>query len=876
MSSGGAAPDKGKGEAGASSAGDKSVLEQGVALAKANPAAAAATGAVASGFLVAAGRAAFRRLKRYSARKRNQIDRIEQAYRLYINEDFNAVKQFKFKRQYVPSYAVSRVSFSSDAYRARLSRKLPVFDSLLRTICSYQAARARRKTRKGKLSDPTHLFLDELKDWIVAFSSSPMDTEASLQEAEARRDYVEHVIFSGFFYPSKHFNWTTETFEQTVLQVLAILNDTLIPLIRNGIADLSVSYQLSELSDKVNMLINESAKYCMRVFADTDDLSRTLDVLYRDVDNLNSQYKTAITLTVRELLTSPDARVALERADDVRSLTEDEYMRQGHPLPANFFVDHRGASIVPPGVFLRYKAAVPSVDTSPRYFFDQIEQASGVASGVLPLFLRDPLVMETFVSLLGRLQHLAACKDLFAQAVQVANTGGNLSICGHREVNTHLGYLLRIVSALVAEIRSAVGRINLAADEAICNIVSAPYEEGRKADLVKSIAKSRRNSYKEHYKAVLTSRQQIETLVKEALATVSPILQELDKASVGDLVAEASEAVDKFTSHVSRLLGDAKDTSAASASRASASNTVAITKNDDVATAAAAAAAAPAAPSAPAVVAATSSSAPGLIPSDDLASAPVDTDTLVRHIELRHLKLDDELSRQMCELQLIPHRASVVDVDVSKCTISPGATANLCDVFANCPNLHRLRFWNAHLGDEGAAAVAGLLFREARMAPRLASLRSVDLNENNLGPDAAFAIADALKAGARIKWLDLGYNHIGDSGAAALAQALHHQHHLQGLVLQNNDIADAGAAVLANMLMSNVALRHLGLQANAISDLGALTLADALDLNRTVTQLFLNENLIGDEGATRLLGVMRDRERVLVSVCNNRRVKAGL
>lgn len=152
------------------------------------------------------------------------------------------------------------------------------------------------------------------------------------------------------------------------------------------------------------------------------------------------------------------------------------------------------------------------------------------------------------------------------------------------------------------------------------------------------------------------------------------------------------------------------------------------------------------------------------------------------------------------------------------------------------PCLKTLNLSGNNLGPEAAAAIAGALMKvqdEPLSMPQLASgcaLEELDLAGNHIGSDGACSLAGALvEVGCpRLKKLDLTHNVIGPRGAAAVAeiflgQALRgegdgnhsaHRRHsyqrgyaLEELNLRHNGIGDSGASAIASAITEAARLR---------------------------------------------------------------------
>jgi len=138
------------------------------------------------------------------------------------------------------------------------------------------------------------------------------------------------------------------------------------------------------------------------------------------------------------------------------------------------------------------------------------------------------------------------------------------------------------------------------------------------------------------------------------------------------------------------------------------------------------------------------------------------------------------------------------------------------------------------------------------------TLTTLDIQANNIGPEGAKALANALKTNTTLTTLDIQANNIGPEGAKALADALKTNTILTTLKLWSNNIGPEGAKALANALKTNTTLTTLDLSRNNIGQEGANALADALRDNTTLTTLDINGNNIGYEGANALADALEN------------------
>jgi uncharacterized protein (TIGR02996 family) len=115
----------------------------------------------------------------------------------------------------------------------------------------------------------------------------------------------------------------------------------------------------------------------------------------------------------------------------------------------------------------------------------------------------------------------------------------------------------------------------------------------------------------------------------------------------------------------------------------------------------------------------------------------------------------------------------------------------------------------------------GSLLPEVASSPFLARVRTLDLENNELGDADIAALAGSAHLG-ELETLLLWCNHLGDAGVRALVAG--RLPRLRRLDLAGNSVADAGAATLAaSSLLRGLAI--LDLTGNQITDAGAQALA---------------------------------------------------
>ena len=154
--------------------------------------------------------------------------------------------------------------------------------------------------------------------------------------------------------------------------------------------------------------------------------------------------------------------------------------------------------------------------------------------------------------------------------------------------------------------------------------------------------------------------------------------------------------------------------------------------------------------------------------------------------------------------------------------------------------LHTLHLGFSAVGEAGGVAIAEAIggLQSTDDAPTASSdegaawlpLRSLQLQSNELGTNAAAALAQALRSprcGLTSLWL--GGNTLGASGAAAVADALCCSRSMRQLRLENTGLDDRSASGLAAAIVTpECPIAELWMGGSALTDAGAAVIAGAL------------------------------------------------
>ncbi len=153
---------------------------------------------------------------------------------------------------------------------------------------------------------------------------------------------------------------------------------------------------------------------------------------------------------------------------------------------------------------------------------------------------------------------------------------------------------------------------------------------------------------------------------------------------------------------------------------------------------------------------------------------------------------------------------------------------------------------NNALHDDGAWAFAGYMQHNT-------TITSIDLGNNNISDEGIMAITSTFNKIPLLKVINLSGNGFGFDSARYLAKAFIHSRTITTLILSSNRLGDDGTEILCNSLIKHhTSIQTLVLDANLIGNDGATCIGEALERNRVLTSLSLNNNNIFADGAERL------------------------
>ena len=229
------------------------------------------------------------------------------------------------------------------------------------------------------------------------------------------------------------------------------------------------------------------------------------------------------------------------------------------------------------------------------------------------------------------------------------------------------------------------------------------------------------------------------------------------------------------------------------------------------------------------------------------------------HLKGRHI--GDDGVQILVDALINGHSRKVQTLNLICNSVSAAGALSLSSILrsTHVPSLTKLQLQKNDIGPNGAAFLADALKDEH------CNLRHLHLKTCGVGVRGATALADGLASPqCKLQDLRLELNNIGDEGIHHIAQALsaNRNSQLYNLELKGNGIGPKGAIVIAEKCLqsNNTALESLGLSDNSIGESGFAAIASALRSNSNLNLLFISSKLdkMSQHSIELLIGALYD------------------
>jgi len=176
-------------------------------------------------------------------------------------------------------------------------------------------------------------------------------------------------------------------------------------------------------------------------------------------------------------------------------------------------------------------------------------------------------------------------------------------------------------------------------------------------------------------------------------------------------------------------------------------------------------------------------------------------------------------------------------IELQKNKIGAVGAERLFKAIKDHPNLKAVNLMVNSIGDNGA-------IRMAHELPEC-KLNILILNENNIGPKGAKALAKALAKNQTINFFGIGYNQIGDQGAIAFAQHLMSRNIYLNLRLGGNGIISKEAGLhLLSLVNENHYITGIDLDGNSLDTEDIESINNQVKQNKQEYEAMISSNTL--------------------------------
>jgi Ran GTPase-activating protein (RanGAP) involved in mRNA processing and transport len=226
-------------------------------------------------------------------------------------------------------------------------------------------------------------------------------------------------------------------------------------------------------------------------------------------------------------------------------------------------------------------------------------------------------------------------------------------------------------------------------------------------------------------------------------------------------------------------------------------------------------------------------------------------DTSLTSVNLKHSYIGPETAKVIVEV--LRQDRTLTTLDLSDNPIDSEAAKTIAEALKHNTILTNLHLGNNQISHESENEMFDYITRNKFLNSKKfkqlqnndPSLISFDLRNNQIGPEGARMLVEALKCNTVLVSLNFWHNQISYEATKILVEALKHNTTLVSLEFWGNQIDPEGTKVISEVLKHNTTLTNLDLGNNQIGSEGAKAIAEALEHNTTLIELNLDDNEIG-------------------------------
>lgn len=203
-----------------------------------------------------------------------QMDSINEKQPLYFTRKLVCIKESERWINAVPDSSLANI-----------------IKDMLARICNYQQMRDGRIFGQGYNYDPTTLFFEEFKTWLLELSKTKY-TDKTLDAVAARMEYLRAIDIKEVFKQSRN----DMTRHQTVIKLLKCFERKIYPMLVGKILQSGAQEQFSQLADKTDDTYRSLSQFLFHVVREGENVPPNFD--WEGVKDLEREYKPLVDGTV--------------------------------------------------------------------------------------------------------------------------------------------------------------------------------------------------------------------------------------------------------------------------------------------------------------------------------------------------------------------------------------------------------------------------------------------------------------------------------------------------------------------------------------------------------------------------------------------------
>lgn len=289
----------------------------------------------------------------------------------------------------------------------------PYIEDIIGYICEYQCERDQRFwSKKGYYYDPTNLFFEEFKYWLLELARTTVSAVA-LDIVSARIAYLREITDKTIFQPGTD----RPTRQEIILYITEILEKAIKPLMQAMIDRASAREHFNNLKVYISLVIKNSIRFLFYVYRDSENIPQNF-ILEQIRNPTISLYKAALDnttgLLLQYLLKTPVLQLVFPPLNTNQDDNEPKEITYNDITKNNFTGD---------GQALQYPLTLENANTNKT--INWLNENSGILT-----YFQDKVDPEKILRVHSNIQKLGIFYIICDLLFELAGDGGNLLVYG--------------------------------------------------------------------------------------------------------------------------------------------------------------------------------------------------------------------------------------------------------------------------------------------------------------------------------------------------------------------------------------------------------------------------------------------------------------